>query len=185
LKAPTPERVYKNEIMYSEDVDDQNNSESIPQKRKRNVKNVTPEYLRQVQSILVQTKRNLNRQIKLNLNLKKKIKDKRIIKLDTHKFKSERSKLLVEMQTKLSVNPWTDEEKTFCLSLYKKSPRAYKFMFKAGIVLPSLSTIRRWNKNERNGPENASTSEQPETDTNNIQTDNADQVNNESIDESN
>jgi hypothetical protein len=177
LKAPTPERVDSDEIVYS----DPHNSDSIPEKRKK----VTPEYLREVQSILAETKRKLNRQIKLNLTLRQKVKIKRIIKLDTHKFKSDISKLFVEMQTKLSVKHWTDEEKIFSLSLYKKSPSAYIFMLKEGIVLPSWSTIRRWRAEEKRGSENASTSEQPETDTNNIQTDNSDQVNNESIDESN
>lgn len=42
--------------------------------------------------------------------------------------------------------PWSITEKKLALSLYYKSPSAYKYMRKNGIILPAESTIRRWLK---------------------------------------
>lgn len=39
---------------------------------------------------------------------------------------------------------WKLEEKELSVSLFYKSPAAYKFLRRNGIILPSVSTIRRW-----------------------------------------
>ncbi|KAK9675009.1 Transposase protein [Popillia japonica] len=61
------------------------------------------------------------------------------------KFISPQSKALAEMQflTKPK-KAWTKTQKQFALALYYKSPSAYKFLRKQKIILPSVSTIRRW-----------------------------------------
>lgn len=55
------------------------------------------------------------------------------------------SKAIMTMQV-LHKNrrPWKKTEKN--LSLYYKSPSAYVYMRKNGIILPSESTVRRWLK---------------------------------------
>lgn len=64
--------------------------------------------------------------------------------IDSFNFKSQSSKALVRMQFKTSKVPWSASERRLALSLYYKSPKAYKFLQQEGIILPALSTIRRW-----------------------------------------
>jgi len=61
-------------------------------------------------------------------------------------FPSENSKTLVNMQVShRKFKPWSQKEKQFALSLFYKSPSAYKFLFYSKqISLPGLSSIRRW-----------------------------------------
>lgn len=40
--------------------------------------------------------------------------------------------------------PWKSTEKKVALSLYYKSPSAYKYLRKNGIVLPGEFTVRHW-----------------------------------------
>lgn len=55
------------------------------------------------------------------------------------------AKTFVLMQLKgKSRKAWTSQEKELCLSFYYKSAAAYLFLRKKGVILPSVSTIRRW-----------------------------------------
>ena len=63
---------------------------------------------------------------------------------NTFNFSSTYSKTLARMQFKTKSCQWTTLEKNFSLMLFYKSPAAYKFLRKMGIVLPGVSSIRRW-----------------------------------------
>ncbi|XP_026760929.1 uncharacterized protein LOC113519904 isoform X2 [Galleria mellonella] len=94
---------------------------------------------------------------KKNKRLKMKVANiKKMVDLSKHKFRSETSKLLTLMQLRKKKKVWSNEEKQFCLSLYKKSISAYGYMLKMGIVLPSKSTITHWLKdnNEKSSASN-------------------------------
>lgn len=71
-------------------------------------------------------------------------------------FPSEDSKTLVGMQVshkQLSTKPWSQKEKQFALSLFYKSPSAYKFLRNSKkIILPGLTTIKRWIGGSKCGP---------------------------------
>lgn len=62
----------------------------------------------------------------------------------SHKFPSNNSRALVTMQLKSKTRSWTAEEKNLALSLYYKSPSAYKFLRLHKVNLPAPSTIRHW-----------------------------------------
>jgi len=68
-------------------------------------------------------------------------------------FSSRDSKTLVKMQvlrSKTSKKPWDFDEKQFALGLFYKSPSAYKYLKNSKqIILPGLSTIRRWIGNSK------------------------------------
>lgn len=54
------------------------------------------------------------------------------------------------LRSKTSRNPWSFDEKQFALSLFYKSPSAYTFLKNSKqIILPGLSTIRRWIGNSK------------------------------------
>lgn len=64
------------------------------------------------------------------------------------KFPSQDSKTFVGMQIShhnMSTKPWSQKEQQFALSLFYKSPSAYKFLRNSKkITLPSLTTIKPW-----------------------------------------
>lgn len=64
--------------------------------------------------------------------------------MHSHKFTSKNSRAIVTMQLKKKRTPWTSEEKNLALTLFYKSPAAYKFLRLQNINLPGPSTIRRW-----------------------------------------
>lgn len=81
--------------------------------------------------------------IKLLNNKKLKSNPKKFLKF--FKFQSVSSRSLVSMQINHKQrNPWTTEEKEFSISLYNKSPSIYKYMCQNKIILPGVSTVRRW-----------------------------------------
>lgn len=78
-----------------------------------------------------------------------KYKNKKKIKLEQmlHKFpfSSTSSKALVTMQIlHKKRKQWNRAEKNLSMSLYYKSPSAYKHMRRNKIILPGESTVRRW-----------------------------------------
>jgi len=63
------------------------------------------------------------------------------------KFVSKNSKSLVTMQIlHKKRRPWLQNEKNLAISIFYKSPDAYKFMRKNNIILPGVSTLRTWLK---------------------------------------
>lgn len=61
------------------------------------------------------------------------------------KFPSVNSKALISMQIlHKKRKPWNSAEKKVALSLYYKSPSAYKYLRQNGIILPGECTVRRW-----------------------------------------
>lgn len=81
-------------------------------------------------------------------SLKKKLNKKKIDLnqfFEETKFPSVNSKALIAMQIMHKKRkPWKSTEKKVALSLYYKSPSAYKYLRKNGIVLPGECTVRRW-----------------------------------------
>lgn len=71
-------------------------------------------------------------------------------------YPSENAKILVKMQTlrtKTSRKPFSKDEQNFALSLFYKSPSAYKFLRNnKKITLPGMPTIRRWIGNSKFRP---------------------------------
>lgn len=78
---------------------------------------------------------------KTKFNLRNNIPDI----LQSLTFPSTDSKLLCAMQLRNKKAPWTKEEKQFSCSFYFNSPAGYKYFKRSNIVLPALSTIKRWN----------------------------------------
>lgn len=152
LKVLTPQKVYTNKRRFHEvavDTADESHKEliwSTPQKRRTREKDEytdTPR-CKKLKTLLKDTNNKLRRSIMKNKYLKHRATNKNIVDLSKHKFRSESSKLLALMQFKKPRTSWTEEEKKFCMSLYYKSPAAYKYMLKSGIVLASTTTIQRW-----------------------------------------
>lgn len=84
------------------------------------------------------------------------------------KFPSEDSKTLVGMQITrngLSTKSWSQKEQEFALSLFYKSPSTYKFLRNSKkIILPGITTVKRWIENYNFCPEfNAALYEQLKT----------------------
>lgn len=92
--------------------------------------------------IISKLKKNL-----ISLRLKNK-QNKSVDFMNLFKFPSEESKTLVGMQisrNNLSTKPWSQKEQKFALSIFYKSPSAYKFLRNSKkIRLPGLTTIKRW-----------------------------------------
>lgn len=59
-------------------------------------------------------------------------------------FQSDFSKAIVTMQFLTKKRKWTSEEKEFALMFFYKSPTTYRFFREQNIVLPGISTVRRW-----------------------------------------
>lgn len=60
-------------------------------------------------------------------------------------FLSTIAKTFVIMQLRgKSRTVWNVQEKEFAITFYYKSPAAYVFLRRKGLILPSVSTIRRW-----------------------------------------
>lgn len=104
--------------------------------------------------ILKKKLENLRRLLKKKRAVIRSLKNKKNDKVDKNYvqqffnktlFSSVNSKAIMTMQV-LHKNrrPWTKAEKNLALSLYYKSPSAYIYMRKNGIILPSESTVRRW-----------------------------------------
>lgn len=74
--------------------------------------------------------------------------NKSVIFMNLLKFPSQNSKTFVRMQISRhnkSTKPCLQKEQQFSLSLFYKSPSAYKFVRNSKkITLPSLTTIKRW-----------------------------------------
>lgn len=102
------------------------------------------------QKKLIQSKRVIISKLKKQL-ISSKLQNKHnksVNFLHLLKFPSEDSKTLVRMQisrNKLSTKPWSRKEQQFAISIFYKSPSAYKFLRNSKkITLPGLTTIRRW-----------------------------------------
>ncbi|KAL4085131.1 hypothetical protein QTP88_027423 [Uroleucon formosanum] len=102
------------------------------------------------QKKLLMSKRVIIFKLKKNLiSLKLQNKhNKSIDFINLLKFPSENAKTLVKMQIarkKSSTKSWSQKEKQLALSLFYKSPSAYKFLyFSKQINLPGLTSIKRW-----------------------------------------
>jgi len=83
--------------------------------------------------------------LKNQLNKKlKKDKVNPVSFIEKTKFVSKNSKSLVTMQLlHKKRKPWLQNEKTLAISIFYKSPAAYKFMRKNNIILPGVSTLRK------------------------------------------
>lgn len=58
------------------------------------------------------------------------------------------SKYIVNMQLRhRKRTPWLPNEKKVSICMYYKSPSAYKFLRSKGVILPSVSIIKKWNGN--------------------------------------
>jgi len=116
----------------------------------KNKMNKKIQQLKQVvknQSKLLKNKRASISKLRKNLLISRSnLRNKNIF--NTIQFSSRDSKALVKMQvlrSKTQRKPWDFDEKQFALSLFYKSPSAYKFLRNSKqIILPGLSTIRRW-----------------------------------------
>lgn len=74
--------------------------------------------------------------LKLNLSTKMLFNDTCITKF---------SKCLMNMQVQHQLRrPWTATEKQTALSIYYKSPSAYNYLRKKGVILPAVSSIKKW-----------------------------------------
>uniref|UniRef100_A0A2H8TT66 Transposable element P transposase n=1 Tax=Melanaphis sacchari TaxID=742174 RepID=A0A2H8TT66_9HEMI len=86
--------------------------------------------------------------LKKNLKILRESKKNKSTLLDSLYYPSADSKTLVKMQVlrpKFSRKKFTKNEQNFALSLFYKSPSAYKFLKNnKQLTLPGLSTIRRW-----------------------------------------
>ncbi|CAH0719937.1 unnamed protein product, partial [Brenthis ino] len=165
LKVYTHERMFINDIVLknikkekSEDPDESDDLKkevywSPPKKRKQKNENDSPE-CKNIKSLLFKSLKKLRRLVNKDKSLKKKFADKTLIDLSKQKFRSEYSKIMTLMQFKVARKEWTNKEREFCMSLYRKSPAAYKFMYKSGIVLASVSTVQRWFHKTKCLPEN-------------------------------
>lgn len=72
--------------------------------------------------------------------------NKSVIFMNLLTFPTENSKTLFKMKVSChsKFKAWSQKEKQFSLSLFYKSPSAYKFLFYSKqIALPGLSSIRR------------------------------------------
>jgi len=102
------------------------------------------------QKKLLMSKRVIIFKLKKNL-ISLKLQNKHNKSLDfinLLKFPSENAKTLVKMQIarkKSSTKSWSQKEKQLALSIFYKSPSAYKFLyFSKQINLPCLTSIKRW-----------------------------------------
>lgn len=67
--------------------------------------------------------------------------------IEKTKYTSKNSKSLVTMQLlHKKRKPWLQNEKNLAVSIFYKSPATYKFMRKNNIILPGVSTLRKWLK---------------------------------------
>lgn len=64
--------------------------------------------------------------------------------LKTFDFHSSYSKAIATMQFLTKRRKWTPEEKEFALMFFYKSPTTYSFFKQQNIVLPGISTVRKW-----------------------------------------
>jgi len=102
------------------------------------------------QKKLLMSKRVRICKLKKNLNSSKlqNKHNKSVNFMNLLKFPSQDSKTFVGMQISrhnMSTKPWSQKEQQFALSLFYKSPSAYKFLRNSKIItLPSLTTIKRW-----------------------------------------
>jgi len=107
------------------------------------------------QKSLLKNKRGLISKLRRNHTLLK-LRSKNTNIINALNFPSNESKIFVKMQVlrkRNSRKSWTREEQTFALSVFYKSPSAYKFLRNSkNMNLPSLSTIRRWVGNSKCKP---------------------------------
>jgi len=102
------------------------------------------------QKKLLMSKRVIIFKLKKNLiSLKLQNKHNKSVEfINLLKFPSENAKTLVKMQIsrkKSSTKSWSQKEKQLALSIFYKSPAAYKFLyFSKQINLPGLTSIKRW-----------------------------------------
>ncbi|CAI6369764.1 unnamed protein product [Macrosiphum euphorbiae] len=118
--------------------------------RKRNLQDdLDSPIKKKLKTKLINSTRKLHSKVTIISKMKKKIvtlKTRNTLHniLHSHKFPSKNSKALVTMQLKSKKRPWTEDEKNFALSLFYKSPAAYKFLRLQKVNLPAPSTIRNW-----------------------------------------
>lgn len=107
------------------------------------------------QKSLLKNKRGLISKLRRNYTMLKS-RSKSIDIINSLNFLSIESKIFVKMQIlrkRNSRKSWTREEQNFALSVFYKSPSAYKFLRNSkNMNLPSLSTIRRWVGNSKCKP---------------------------------
>jgi DNA transposase THAP9 len=125
---------------------------NCPNTKKINIKVQKLKQLLKDQGKLLKNKRSSISKLRNNLSiLRSNVKNNDIF--NKLQFPSKDSKTLVKMQilrTKISRKPWSFDEQQFALSLFYKSPSAYKFLKNSKqIILPGLSTIRRWIGNSK------------------------------------
>lgn len=90
-------------------------------------------------------KKNNNLQTQLNNAKKRILKIQLSAKLLFKDSPTVFSKCLLNMQLKhKGRSQWTPSEKKTALSLYYKSPSAYNYLRQKGIILPAISTIKKW-----------------------------------------
>lgn len=99
---------------------------------------------RLLKRIIKNTNKALRREKIKTLKLKKIVNSKNVIDISKYNFKSTSSKILTKMQLRKTKKKWTNRKKKLCMSLYYKSPSAYKFMINSGIILAAPTTIQRW-----------------------------------------
>lgn len=98
---------------------------------------------KQIRNIAYLQKRNklLTEKVRtLSLRSKKS----KMMFFETLPFASKTAKMFAAMQLRTEKKVWSGEEKSLCISIYRKSPCTYICMRKKGIVLPSQSTVQRW-----------------------------------------
>jgi hypothetical protein len=170
LKVLTPKKKYSSNILFSPrfsifDQSPQTTTVSpktktwisqlidlpTPPKTFKNDKSTTSDYHTLTQNKLLHLRRLLKKKLAIINTLKqsnKKIKNKSISVsqfFEKANFPSRNSKALVSMQLlHKKRKSWSVSEKNIALSLYYKSPSAYMYMRKNGIILPGGSTVRRW-----------------------------------------
>ncbi|KAI4455755.1 hypothetical protein MML48_9g00000296 [Holotrichia oblita] len=117
-------------------------------KRKRIEEHYTPKAKKlklqlQRSSRNLQNKRAQISKLKQRLRFSKKYSSIENI-LNLQKFASNSSKVLTKMQFKTKRRAWTTDEKKFALTFYYKSPAAYRFLRSQKVILPGITTIKRW-----------------------------------------
>lgn len=120
---------------------------------KTNRKNNFMEYQQLLEKYEKQKKLLCRKRSKICFLKKQLIKKQKQDKINTYSFInktnffSKNSKSLVTMQLlHKKRKPWLQNEKILAISIFYKSPTAYKFMRKNNIILPGVSTLHAWLK---------------------------------------
>lgn len=118
-----------------------NDADDTPKSKKLKIANRTIEQLRKMSH---NKSTMINRLKKQKEQFKKKEKE---YEANQFNFLPKCSRIFCQMQMKARSTKkfrWSDEERKFAMSIYYKSPTTYKYMRRNGLILPSVSMVKKW-----------------------------------------